>query len=85
MGRKNRMKSTFINTVHPGSMWICHARHGTLNYPEKIEKGDIALVLEVTDLGFMDSLNKFVKILSQKKGSVCVVSLEDFYFCYHKI
>lgn len=58
MGRKNRFKSTFINNLNPGTLRVCHATHATFSFPEKTKKGDVVLVLEVTDFGFEHSVNK---------------------------
>ena len=66
MGRKNRMKSTFVNEVRPGTLWTCHHRDLTLSLNKtldnrlsfcEIQPGDMIIVLKVrTDDGYNKAL-----------------------------
>lgn len=85
MGRKNKLKSTFIDKVIPGTLWKCHNKdrimlHQTLTW---IEKGDFCIVLSI-ETGFFKDI-KMVKCLSQKKLVCYLTTLEDFYFNYHEV
>lgn len=79
------MKSTFINTVRPGTVWTCHKDHHTLKFPEIISKGDVVIVLEVEIYYQAYPECHSVVLLSQKKGCTQFVALEDFYMWYKKI
>jgi hypothetical protein len=85
MGRKNKLKSTFIDKVIPGTLWKCHNKdrimlNQTLTW---IEKGDFCIVLSI-ETGFFKDI-KMVKCLSQKKLVCYLTTLEDFYFNYHEV
>ena len=85
MGRKNKLKSTFIDKVIPGTLWKCNNKNRimlnqTLTW---IEKGDFCIVLSI-ETGFFKDI-KMVKCLSQKKLVCYLTTLEDFYFNYHEV
>jgi len=84
MGRKNRLKSTFINKVRPGTLWKCHNTYTSFyQTPTCIEKNDFCIVLSI-ETGFYKNII-MVKCLSQKKALSYLTALEDFYFNYHEI
>lgn len=83
MGRKNRMKSTFINDVRTGSMWKCHHDHNTIKFPVNVQKGDVVIILGIIKFNY--GSHSVVECVSQQKASTVAVTLEDFYFCYHKM
>jgi hypothetical protein len=86
MGRKNKLKSTFIDKVIPGTIWICHNKDriligGKLDF---IQKGDICVVLSHETRYFRKEI-PMVKCLSQRWACVYLTTLEDFYFNYHEL
>lgn len=83
MGRKARMKSTFINKVNPGTMWKCHHDHNTIKFPVSVQKGDVVIILGIVELQY--GSHSVVECFSQQKATTVAVTLEDFYFCYHKV
>ena len=86
MGRKRRMKSTFINTVTVGSLWICHTTHNIVDQHtlRLVEKNTISVTLEVNTTIFAGLFN--VKAFStQQDLDVYETSLEDFFLYYRKL
>ena len=85
MGRKNRMKSTFINQVIPGTLWLCHTNDTIIidHRLTKIYKGDFVIVLGILDTIIPDCY--VVEAFSQKNNFLYTTPLEDFYKSYRQI
>jgi hypothetical protein len=88
MGRKNRFKSTFRNTVIPGTLWVCSTSF-TAFYTAaqkeritKIQKGDHCIVISLRQGYYKDILT--VRCLSQRLGYCYDISLEELYLNYTK-
>ena len=84
MGRKNRMKSTFLNEVRIGTFWLRHNERKLFAIPENIilPKNDIVMVVGIRD----NVMNiKQVQYYSQKLSRQLECTIEDFYFSFHKI
>jgi len=80
------MKSTFRNTITPGSLWVCSTSFTTFYTKEritKIQKGDHCVVISLQQGYYKDILT--VRCLSQKLGYCYDISLEELYFNYTKI
>lgn len=90
MGRKNRMKSTFVNDVRPGTFWIRHNEYQIVHHQElvKLKKEDVVIVLKFIDKISFNNLvhdTKLVDCYSQKMNCKYTTTLENFYFNYHKL
>ena len=84
MGRKNRMKSTFVNEVRIGTFWLRHREAKIYQFPKSIElpKNDVVMVLGIRD----SPVNtKIIKYYSQKLSRELECTMEDFYFSFHKL
>jgi hypothetical protein len=84
MGRKNRMKSTFLNEVRIGTFWLCHNEVKIFSIPESIilPKNDIVMVVGIRD----SVMNiKHVQYYSQKLSRQLECTMENFYFNYRKL
>jgi hypothetical protein len=84
MGRKRRMKSTFINEVREGTLWYCHTKHNVVANGEfrSIEKGYF-IVINVENTIFV---NHYVaNIHSQKDLQLYSIPLEEFFLYYRPI
>ena len=84
MGRKNRMKSTFLNEVRIGTFWLRHREAKIFAIPESIvlPKNDIVMVVGIR-VHPMDI--KKVQYYSQKLSRQLECTMEDFYFSFHKL
>jgi hypothetical protein len=85
MGRKRKMKSTFINETRPGTLWLCHTTHNivvdwTLLL---IEQEDIAFVIDVEETIFPNQY--CLTSLSQRHGIIHTTPLDDFFLYYRQI
>ena len=84
MGRKNRMKSTFLNEVRIGTFWVRHRETRTFQLPENLvlPKNDIVMVVGIRD----SVMNiKQIQYYSQKLSRQLECTIEDFYFSFHKL
>ena len=92
MGRKNRMKSTFQNSVCPGSFWIRHNEYNILKAVGtfelmRMEKDDVVIVMGLVSPHNINIIKdvKLVQCYSQKMNCIYTTDLEKFYFNYHKL
>jgi hypothetical protein len=85
MGRKRRMKSTFINDVTVGSLWICHTNHEVIYQKtlRLVERNSYTVVLGVVPTIF--SRMYVVESVIQKYGVIYSIPLEEFFLYYRKL
>lgn len=81
MASKNRMKSTFMNNIQPGTYWICKEEHNTIKFPERISKGDILITIKKEFYNGYDC----IQFYSQKKNGIVRLTAQDIYFFYDKM
>ena len=85
MGRKRRMKSTFINDVTVGSLWICHTGHNIVHKGSfrLVERDSYTVVIGIIPTIFRDMY--VVESVIQKYGVIYSEPLEEFFVYYRKL
>lgn len=87
---KPRMKSTFANRVHAGSLWECKLEYSFIDICKSdvkwvyIKPGDLTLVLgkEWSSRVIDGNKKQLVSCFSQEQSIYYHPSLEDFYYHY---
>ena len=86
MPKKRRMKSTFINDVTVGSLWICHTTHNIVHQKSLrlVEKNTISTALEINTTIFA-GMYTVTAFSTQQDLDVYETALEDFFLYYQKL